>query len=350
MKYDPKILTLFNSKQNMRKVVLALFLMIISALQVNGQVAKKVIVEHFTNSRCSVCANRNPGFYSNLDNHPGILHLAFYPSSPYATCLLNQHNVAEPDARANYYSVYGSTPRIVIQGSVIASGDNYSIASLFIPFTGQTSPASLKIVQYKFANDSIRTRITIKTEATHTLGGLKLFVGLAEDTVFYASPNGETRHYDVFRKSLGPATGMSLTLPPVVGDSVVVVSSSTVHAGWNFSRIFTTVILQDAVTREVVQSEASSSVSTFIIPAGITQHHSNLDAKVYPNPVSENLWIKLNSYLISSAKLYDLDGKEVYKAVFENNVNIALSTLTKGHYLLVIENSEGKLYKTISKD
>ena len=36
-----------------------------------AQVPKKVIVEHFTNTLCSVCASRNPGFYSNLNNQNG---------------------------------------------------------------------------------------------------------------------------------------------------------------------------------------------------------------------------------------------------------------------------------------
>lgn len=214
----------------MKKAIVTICLSLqLIGLTTKGQVAKKVITEHFTNTVCSICASKNPGFYTNLNSQSGVIHLAIHPSSPYSSCILNQHNVTENDARTNYYGVYGSTPRIVIQGSVIPSSANYSSASLFSPFLSQNSPASIKIKQYKYGNDSIRSRIVIKTEALHSLGSLKLFVALAEDTIFYSSPNGETKHYDVFRKSLTGTSGVTVTLPSTVGDSVIFTMASAVH-------------------------------------------------------------------------------------------------------------------------
>jgi hypothetical protein len=89
-----------------------------------AQVPKKVVVEHFTNTRCSVCASRNPGFYNNYKTQAGVIHLAIHPSSPYAACVLSQHNPVENDARTNYYGVYGGTPVLVIQGVVISTSAN----------------------------------------------------------------------------------------------------------------------------------------------------------------------------------------------------------------------------------
>ena len=151
----------------MKKTVLLFTLIFLSQLSYS-QVPKKVVVEHFTNTKCSVCASRNPGFYTNYYAQTGVIHLAVHPSSPYSACVLSQHNAAENDARTNYYGIYGSTPRLVIQGVVISSGANYSSASIFTPYLGQQSPASIKIVQSKYGNDSIRSRIVIKTEATHS--------------------------------------------------------------------------------------------------------------------------------------------------------------------------------------
>lgn len=329
----------------------ALFFTTILTLSVQlvlSQVPQKVVVEHFTNTVCSVCASRNPGFYTNLTTQIGVLHLAVHPSAPYASCTLNKHNTSENDARTNYYGVYGSTPRLVIQGTVISSSANYSSSAIFTPYASQTSPASIKIIQAKYGNDSIRSTIIIKTEATHTLGNLKLFVALAEDTIFYTSPNGETKHYDVFRKSLTGTSGIAITLPATVGDSVIFSQSSSVNTAWNFSRIYTLAILQEDVSKSVVQAEAVSASSNSIV-TGINNPISAFDVNVFPNPVNEQLHINLNSPLKSNAQLYDINGRLVVSESFQNQIDINLVSLSKGQYLLVIENDLGKVNRTINK-
>ena len=54
-----------------------------------SQVQQNVIIEHFTNTRCGICGVRNPGLYTNISEYPEIIHIAFHPSSPYSTCVLN---------------------------------------------------------------------------------------------------------------------------------------------------------------------------------------------------------------------------------------------------------------------
>lgn len=288
----------------MKKNIL-LFTLICLSLLTYSQVPKKVVVEHFTNTKCSVCASRNPGFYTNYNAQSGVIHLAIHPSSPYSACVLSQHNAVENDARTNYYGIYGGTPRLVIQGVVISSGANYSQSSIFTPYLSQLSPASIKIVQSKYGNDSIRSRIVIKTEATHTLGGLSLFVALAEDTINYTGSNGEPVHYDVFRKSLTGATGVNITLPATVGDSVVYTKSSTVNAAWNFSRIVTLAILQETVSKAVVQSQSvlasSNNITTGI--SSLNLSNANIAAIVTAN----GILVKQDKFSEnSSITLYDL--------------------------------------------
>src|SRR5690606_20541686 len=120
------------------------FLMFIYSL-VFAQSPRKIIVEHFTNSNCSTCASRNPGFFANLNNHPEVLHMSVHPSAPYSNCLLYQQNATDNDARTNYYGIYGGTPRIVVNGNVVSASTNYSSASIFTNYLSQTSPASIRI-------------------------------------------------------------------------------------------------------------------------------------------------------------------------------------------------------------
>ena len=146
---------------------LLLIILLISQL-VYSQTLKKIMVEHFTNTNCSVCASRNPGFYTNFDTQSNAIHLAVHPSSPYPACLLSQQNQPENDQRTNYYGVYGGTPRLVINGDVISTSVNYSSASIFTPYLSQTSPASIRIEQQKFGTDSIVSTVIIKTTAVNS--------------------------------------------------------------------------------------------------------------------------------------------------------------------------------------
>lgn len=119
-------------------MLLALLFQLALTTQMNAQmVAKKVIVEHFTNSRCGVCASKNPSLFTNLTSHPDILHISYHPSSPYSSCVFSQSNPAENDSRTNFYGIFGGTPRIVIQGDVISSSTNFGSSTLFTAYEDQ---------------------------------------------------------------------------------------------------------------------------------------------------------------------------------------------------------------------
>jgi hypothetical protein len=302
-------------------------------LTLSAQVPQKVVVEHFTNTLCSVCASRNPGFNTNLNNQSGVIRLSVHPSSPYSACVLNQHNVADNDGRTNYYGIYGSTPRLVIQGTNIATSANYSASSLFTPYIGQTSPASIRINQTRFGNDSIRSVITVKTEASHALGSLQLFVALAEDTVFYNAPNGEMRHYNVLRKALSGTSGVSLNLPANIGDSVVFTFSSANNPAWDFMRINTFAILQQSGNKAVVQAEYYPAQST--TPASVTQIHST-SLTVFSTGLS--LVVRDENFTTpQTLTLYDISGRTVMQqTLLQSYSETDLSALTEGIYIYSI--------------
>lgn len=326
----------------MKKNILLAVVFFVS-INLKAQVAKKIIVEHFTNSNCSNCASRNPGFYSNYNNQTNAIHVAIHPSSPYSSCVLSQHNVTDNDGRTNYYGIYGSTPRLVIQGTVISNGANYSSASIFTPYLSQTTPVSIKIYQYKYSTDSIVAKIVIKAVATHTLSNAKLFVALAEETVNHTGTNGETIHYDVLRKSLTSTTGLAITIPNNVGDSVVYSNKSTVNNAWNFSKIFTLAILQDASTKSVIQAEATTATTNNIATGILHNTTVNNNFTVFTN--EKELHIKQNQ-LIQNAVLsiYDLTGRLIFNKTLEGNYEkINLSDIPTNVYLYEIKNQNNIL-------
>jgi hypothetical protein len=54
----------------MKELSLILGTVLLQLTLAHAQVTKKIIVEHFTNTKCSVCASRNPGFHTNLNVNP----------------------------------------------------------------------------------------------------------------------------------------------------------------------------------------------------------------------------------------------------------------------------------------
>ncbi len=332
------------------KITLTSITLLISIQLAFSQVPKKIIVEHFTNTNCSICASRNPGFYTNLNNQTGILHLAIHPSSPYPNCLLYQQNATANDARTNYYGIYGSTPRLVINGNVISGGTNYSSSSIFTPYLGLTSPASIRIVQEKFNSDSIRSTIIIKTEAVNTLGALSLFVALAEDSVIYTGGNGEPIHFDVFRKSMTSATGDAVTLPTVAGDSIVFTFISQSNPIWNFSRIATMAILQETISKNLVQAEAVSAASgvTTTSVNELNNNGNNLFT-VYPTIIQDFVNIDINKFEDNSEiKIIDILGNIIYKAPLTSSIlQLQITNISNGIYFVQVGNKFNSQTKKI---
>jgi hypothetical protein len=327
----------------MRNKLFLLLFVLGSAVTAVAQVTKKVIVEHFTNTRCSACASRNPGFYSNYSNQSNALHIAYHPSSPYPTCVISQSNTAENDGRANYYGVYGGTPTLVIQGSPIPAGQSYSSAALFNPFNGQTSPVSISVSQINL-NDSAEVRISIRTIAETMMSDVTLFAALSEDTLNYNAPNGENFHYDVFRKALLGNSGQSVTLP-AIGDSLVIDLKTWINPSWIRNQLSTIVILQETSNKAVIQAEKSQGIESAVTSL---RSISNLNSRVFPNPGSDKLFITSDSKESIRYEIWSTSGQLVFSGNFNQKTEIDVSQFNRGIYFLKMSDlSSEKVEKLI---
>jgi hypothetical protein len=298
-----------------------------------AQIPKKVLVEHFTNTLCSVCANRNPGFRANLSQHDSLIYISYHPSSPYANCVFNKHNVSQNDGRTKFYSVYGSTPRLVIQGQVVTSSSDYSKPALFSPYLNQTSPISIHIRQFKRTSKEIVSQVVIRTVSEHTYTSARLFLALAEDTIFYNAPNGEKTHLNVFRKSLTDTEGVSIIIPENIGDSLVMNFSSMVDSAWNASRMFHIAALQEEGNHKLIQAERSEA-SQKDAELGINNPGILNGISLYPNPAGTSVYLNLpeNSQDISF-DIINSYGKTV-SSLQPASASVDLSHLEDGIYII----------------
>ncbi|MEX1189055.1 MAG: T9SS type A sorting domain-containing protein [Bacteroidia bacterium] len=314
----------------MKQGITLLFNILIS-ISIFAQVPKTVVVEHFTNTRCSICASRNPGFYSNLANQENTIHIAFHPSAPYPTCVLNAYNMSENDARTGYYGLFGSTPDFVIQGTVISPSANFSSPALFDPFEMETSPVSIN-VSHSIVGSNVELRVAILTEATNNLNDLVIFAALKEDVVNYAAPNGEDVHYDVFRKSYFSIEGTSLSLASTVGDSVVLTASLSLDPSWDINNVSSLIILQESGSKEVIQAKEAGIDD---VPLTI-QKAKNIEFSIFPNPASSKVTIQSSSNDNSHFEIYNALGKKLKSGTFNNLAEIKIDDLLHGVYFVKI--------------
>ncbi|WP_245539778.1 S8 family serine peptidase [Psychroflexus tropicus] len=79
----------------------------------------------------------------------------------------------------------------------------------------------------------------------------------------------------------------------------------------------------------------------------------NAEVTMYPNPVSENLFLELGTSQISVDKVtvYDITGKQLMtKSMEENSTSINVSNLSSGHYFLLISSGKDTLTKRFVKE
>lgn len=271
--------------------------------------------------------------------------MAVHPSSPYSSCVLNQHNSSENDGRTNYYGIYGSTPRLVIQGENIAASANYGSGSIFNPYL-EDSTAFALVTKPSISNDedSLFMEVGIVKASESTMTSANLFVAALEKTIQYEAPNGENEHHNVFRASYFDEEGESVDLPANVGDTVWVRGALAVDEEWELSEIFGLAILQDDA-KAVMQAESSENQEVVVEPVGVgtiaDQELSN--AQVFPNPAGEKLTIKQRNGIVS-IEIFNLLGELVHSESPNGAslTNLNVSSLTAGPYWLKVTDGEGK--------
>ena len=319
-----------------------LVLLLLAATTFAQVVPKAVLVEHFTNTRCSVCASRNPGFYANLVLQPAnTLHIAYHPSSPYSNCLFSTQNQEENDARTVFYDIYGGTPRLVINGTVISNSQNYGAASMFTPFQGQTSPISVTVDLSANSSDSITATVHITSEVANSLSSLTLYLPLQQDTIVYDAPNGEPKHFDVFRQSFTGGNPIAISLNTAAGGTVTVVKTIAKNPNWTPTRLYAIAIVQDA-DKQLVQAAASPNFNNQVISA--TETLPTDQVAIYPNPVSNTLQISgISAANIRSVLIFNSFGSVVATGT---SASISVEGLPSGVYWLQIRANAG-IYQAV---
>lgn len=316
----------------------SLFLALIAWMPSFSQEAKRyVLVEHFTNTRCSICASRNPAFFSAIEPHAeDVHHIAFHPSFPYSSCVFYQHNTEENQDRAVLYSVPG-TPQAYLWGTKVSSGSGLLPGNTLPNALNQTSPIAV-LVDEELSGFGREASITIQSVGTVPTGGdYRLFVAVVEKLVNYDAPNGEDEHHNVFRDMLPGSAGEPIIFAEQGGE-ISKAFTYSFSSEWDVNQVYVIAYVQDMNTKEVLNSGSTFDVRP------TTSIDRELDSRlsVFPNPATDLIeldWqgIKANQAILS---LYSPTGQRVRLATIQatqSRSQLDVSDLPRGIYFLRLD-------------
>ncbi|MCB9255857.1 MAG: T9SS type A sorting domain-containing protein [Chitinophagales bacterium] len=321
-----------------QKLLIFIFLLLFSSLQAQ-EVPKNILVEHFTNSLCSICANKNPGFYNTIEPYDKVIHIAYHPSSPYAACVFSQHNPTENDDRTNYYNLYGGTPRLVVNGEVLAASSNLISNPILDAQNNLSSAFEIQIEQFQYSSDSMYSEITISKKAASSENLAELYVLLSEKEIAYSSPNGEDIHHDVFRKFLLQDEQFNL---PSVGNETSILVGSKIDQDWQAKELTTTVFLQNSSSKEIIQAEQSDKLN-FTTSIALNKL---IDKAIYPNPTKDFLYVNNDKLLLQKIEIYSIIGTLVHEENLEDRLRAKIDAqeFGEGNYILRIYAKNKEVY------
>jgi len=310
---------------------------------------KTALVEHFTNTKCPICKSNNPGFYARYNKYKeDAIHIAYHPSVPYNTCIFYMANKEGNGARQSHYDIIG-TPVAFINGkagsSTLPSDADYQNALNEI--------ATYDITIISATPGSIEVRITT-LNALPGGDNLRLFTALTENYISYNAPNGETEHYDVFRKFIGDQNegiAVDFEAGSAAGSSKTLSLGAIDYSqavGWNNYSLIAFISKNGA--RDILQA-ARSAISPVAGTGDFEKSRVYLTA--YPNPARDHLRISWNdpSFIPHEADIFNSEGHFMRKIKITTSgpaAGLDLRGLSTGVYLYQLKdrtnryNAQGK--------
>lgn len=304
-----------------------------TSLSFSQSVPRYVLVEHFTNTWCPICASRNPALNDLLEKYAQNVHrVSIHPPYPYSGCPLYQFNKTENQDRANFYNIFGS-PTVVLNGGNPLGGTPLVSEEVLKKEIQKTSPLAVVVTESNKV-------VTVTLRPTSAIpGSLRLVVLLAERNLRFTASNGELDHYDVMRKFLTPVTGQEITIPDTKEQKFTF--TYTDQNGWKPEEMYALAFVQDATTREVINSGSRFDALT----TSLKVSNAVETLKLYPSIASDQVYVDLPVNVAAGWDIINAQGQIVLKGFTsgQNIQSLYIGALPQGLYWLKL-NIESTLY------
>ena len=316
---------------------------------------RKILNEVFTSSTCAPCKAGNANYVTvttGKTQHSTIKYQVNWPSTgdPYCT--------QEVRDRVSYYAI-NSVPRMEVDGGWDGNAASFTSA-LYDQFSAK--PSFLEItgsVNLTWKNN-VTANINLNPLVDFTSSNLKLFAVITEGTTYWnKKTNGETQFEDVMKKMMPSSSGMAISAMtkntaidkslsfafqgnyrlPLDGQAANHINHATENSVETWDDLAVVVFVQDATTKEVLQSE------TF--PIALTSVESvEQGINLYPNPANDLFNINVNSLASVKANVIvtNAQGQVVYNGSLVNGkAQINVANLSEGMYVVSVQSGTKNL-------
>jgi hypothetical protein len=321
--------------------------LIIAGLTIINQLkaqTRKSLVEHFTNSGCSLCAANTPVIRNYIDDNPStVLMLSYHTAFPYNDSMYHE-NSAQNTQRGLYYGIQ-SVPSSRVDGSFF-KGNLAPVVSTKIPEASAIQPRfEISVQSCKLVNGLLEARIKFTSTAANNVGeDLRAMVVVAERNVpksaYQCCPgnNSETNYPWVVRRMLPSADGANLENTEALSFSILDFNW-TIESIKNLEELRLIAFVQNYTTQTVYQSE----IATPDLSTSLERIHTEPVSIIQTNDMVQ---FSLNSgNRIDSYSVIDMNGRMVNNGNTSglNSINFPISDFQSGIYLIRINgNSFGK--------
>jgi hypothetical protein len=318
-----------------------------SVIVASQVVTRVTCIEEFTSNTCVPCASLNSTFDPLLnDNNTNVSG----PTFSNVTAIKYQMNWPAPGTdrsynpdgvtRRNYYGVSG-IPDVYIDGASV-NGSQADIDAA----KAKTSPMNIVATATRGGN-LITVNVTV-TPYISIPSGTKLFIGVMEKA-FVDDSSGtttQTEFHHVMRKMIPNGGGTALNLVDgtpitqsgsyafntVVPPALPTQNSYTLWTNSNNLEVIA--FVQNTATGEIYQSSLAT------ITTGQEELTNGFNARLFPNPVKDNLILSLNADKNSNASLDIINalGQVVYSERMEsvlageNRYQVNITNIESGIY------------------
>jgi hypothetical protein len=331
-----------NNDQNTANDTVSLTVQVVTALT-----QRYPLYETFTSSTCAPCTPANTTmeavFALNEGEHNSIKYQMSWPGTG------DPYYFSEGGDRRTFYGI-NSVPRVEIDGGWDGNGNSLTQA-VYDYYQNQPAFVQMSATWSRWSK-TIETDVTITPLADVSSNNLKLFAAIysIRDTA-NVKTNGETEFFHVVKKLMPSSSGESLSaltsgstvtkqlsytfngtyvLPPSAQSPV---NLSTNHTVEDFSNLGVILWIQDASTKEVLQSvDATYTIGQF-------ENSLAAQMKIYPNPTTDVLFVEGDFSEEATVRLVDMAGREFVRTQADftggHRVEISTASLAPGTYLLI---------------
>lgn len=267
----------------MKKITLIFGILSMSWSMLQAQIARKPLIEHFTQASCGPCAAQNPRLYSTLNTFGANNYVKVtYQTSWPGVDPMNAAYPTGPDVRRRLYGVTG-VPSASLNGGQEASPDTAINATTLQAAAGLMSNFELRSSHRYLTGRDIEVTIFVKNvSAVNEPAGRVLHTAMTEKTITYTSApgsNGETEFFyvvrDMYNASTGASTPAGFSMPAMnAGDSATYTFTITAPTYIRtYDEIGFAAFVQDTSNNEVLQSVYSAP-----LPISVTYDVSTTNA------------------------------------------------------------------------